>query len=112
MTGARCTTKTKPHLHTIPHRGHTMTAVLTRAAKTKAKQNGDANMIDASEVHTPQRAKGTNGAAPMVEGVTVTPPAAKHNTATARYDGEEEKYDGGVQTTAMEVETLNTTDAG
>ena len=112
MTGAGYITKTKPHIHTIPQRDHTMTTVLTRATKTKAKQSRDANMIDASEVHTPQRAEGTNGAAPTTVGVTVTPPAAKHNTATAGRDGDEESNDGGAQTPAIEVETPNITDAG
>ena len=110
MTGAGCITKTKPHLHIIPRCDHTTTTVLTRAAKAKANQSGDANIIDASKVHTPQRANGTNGAAPMAEGVTVTPPAAKHNTVTTGHNGETESDDGGAQTPAMEVEIPNTTD--
>ena len=112
MTGAGRTMKTKPHLHTITPRDHTMANVITRAARLQAKQSGDANMINAREAHTPQRMRGTNGATPMKEGVTVTPPAAKNDTDTAGQNGEEESDDGEALTTAMEVEAPSTTDAG
>jgi len=63
MTGAGGTTKTKPHLHTIPHRGHTMTAVLTRAAKTKAKQSKDtARQPKQDRAHREQEAATQRGA--------------------------------------------------
>ena len=57
MTGAGGTAKTKPHSHKLQQRDHTMTTARTRAARIKAKQSKDANMIDANEVHTPQRTK-------------------------------------------------------
>ena len=86
MTGAGATAKTKPHSHKLQQRGHTMTTARTRAAKSKAKQSKNANMIDANEAHTPQRAKGTNETTPTAGGAIVTPLAAKRNTATTGQD--------------------------
>ena len=104
MAGAMHTTRTKHHHHTITPRDHTVANMSTRATKLQAKLSKDPNMINTGEVHTPQRIRGTNGAAPTVEDATVTPPATKHNIATSGPHKEEGSTNGEAQPAAMGVD--------
>ena len=69
-------------------------------------------MIDAGELHTPQRMRGANGAAPTEAGATVTPPAAKHNKATSGQNEEDGSTNGEVQPAAMDMDTPDHIDKG
>ena len=110
MTGAGRTMRIKRHHHIITPRDHTMANVTARAAKLQAKQSKDPNMINAGKVHTPQRMRGTNGAASTAEGATVTPLTTKHNIATSGQNEEEGSTNGEAHPAVMDVDAPATAD--